>query len=342
MAGVSTGTVDRVLHNRGEVSEISKKKVQQVLEEIHYRPNMFAIGLAGKKKYLICCLIPKYKPDDYWYSVAQGVEQAAEELNAFNVRTEYIYYNHSSIESYCEAGKTLLTKNVDAVLIAPNFKKETLQITQILNDRKIPFTFIDVNIENTGSMMYIGQDSFQSGYIAGKILMNEYTNDKEIVLFISKHGQNSLEVQMQRRLEGFMKYVNNECDHPVIHEVELGGRTQNEDKQALAEFFEAHPQVKKGISFNSRIYQVGQFLEEHNIRFTGLIGYDLLPQNVELLKKGIVTLLIGQRPGLQGYCATKVLADKIVFKRDIPPLKYMPIDLIIKENIKYYVESYNL
>ena len=133
-----------------------------------------------------------------------------------------------------------------------------------------------------------------------------------------------------------------ECDHPVVHEVELGGRTQNEDRQALAEFFEAHPQVKKGISFNSRIYQVGQFLEEHNIRFTGLIGYDLLPQNVELLKKGIVTLLIGQRPGLQGYCATKVLADKIVFKRDIPPLQYMPIDLIIKENIKYYVESYNL
>ena len=36
MAGVSVGTVDRVLHNRGDVSEKSRKKVEQVLEKILY------------------------------------------------------------------------------------------------------------------------------------------------------------------------------------------------------------------------------------------------------------------------------------------------------------------
>ena len=51
MAGVSAGTVDRVLHNRGDVSPKSKAKVQKVLDEIHYQPNVFAIGLAAKKKY---------------------------------------------------------------------------------------------------------------------------------------------------------------------------------------------------------------------------------------------------------------------------------------------------
>ena len=44
MAGVSAGTVDRVLHNRGDVSEKSKEKVQKVLDEINYQPNVFAIG----------------------------------------------------------------------------------------------------------------------------------------------------------------------------------------------------------------------------------------------------------------------------------------------------------
>ena len=38
MAGVSAGTVDRVLHNRGDVSPKSKAKVQKVLDEIHYQP----------------------------------------------------------------------------------------------------------------------------------------------------------------------------------------------------------------------------------------------------------------------------------------------------------------
>lgn len=56
MAGVSAGTVDRVLHNRGDVSEKSKEKVQKVLDEINYQPNVFAIGLAAKKKYVTTCM----------------------------------------------------------------------------------------------------------------------------------------------------------------------------------------------------------------------------------------------------------------------------------------------
>ena len=58
MAGVSAGTVDRVLHNRGDVSEKSKEKVQKVLDEINYQPNVFAIGLAAKKKYVMIIGIP--------------------------------------------------------------------------------------------------------------------------------------------------------------------------------------------------------------------------------------------------------------------------------------------
>lgn len=80
MAGVSAGTVDRVLHNRGNVSASSREKVQSVLDKINYLPNMFAIGLAAKKRYRIVCLIPYYIMFDYWYSVAQGIEKAAHEL----------------------------------------------------------------------------------------------------------------------------------------------------------------------------------------------------------------------------------------------------------------------
>ena len=85
MAGVSAGTVDRVLHNRGDVSPQSKAKVQKVLDEIHYQPNVFAIGLAAKKKYTFICLIPYYIEHDYWHSVVGGIERARQELRPFNV-----------------------------------------------------------------------------------------------------------------------------------------------------------------------------------------------------------------------------------------------------------------
>ena len=46
LAGVSEGTVDRVLHNRGEVSKKSKEAVEKVLKEINYSPNLLARSLA--------------------------------------------------------------------------------------------------------------------------------------------------------------------------------------------------------------------------------------------------------------------------------------------------------
>mgnify|MGYP001091850464 FL=1 len=39
LSGVSTGTVDRILHERGKVSEDARKKVEKVLKEIDYQPN---------------------------------------------------------------------------------------------------------------------------------------------------------------------------------------------------------------------------------------------------------------------------------------------------------------
>ena len=95
MAGVSAGTVDRVLHNRGDVSAASREKVQKVLDEIDYHPNMFAIGLAAKKRYRVLCIIPYYVEHDYWYSVAEGINRAAQELRPFNVSVDFLCYHHA-------------------------------------------------------------------------------------------------------------------------------------------------------------------------------------------------------------------------------------------------------
>ena len=43
-AGVSVGTVDRVLHKRPNVSEKVREKVEKVLKEQNYEPNMYASG----------------------------------------------------------------------------------------------------------------------------------------------------------------------------------------------------------------------------------------------------------------------------------------------------------
>lgn len=338
MAGVSAGTVDRVLHNRGDVSQKSKEKVQKVLDEINYQPNVFAIGLAAKKKYTITCMIPYYMEHDYWHSVATGIERARQELRPFNVSVDYLHYKHGDRKSYQDACQKIEKSNTDALLLAPNFREDTLSMLAYLKDKNIPFAFIDFDIEEAKALKYIGQDSYKSGYIAAKILMRNYQQVQELILFLNNNKDNPAEIQMKRRLEGFMKYISEEHKDIAIHEVILNKNNPEKNNEILSDFFRKHPKATLGAVFNSRVYQVGHYLREKGQNMTGLIGYDLLRNNTELLKSGEVTYLIGQRPGLQGYCGVKTLCDNIVFKKSVEPLKYMPIDILIKENIDFYFE----
>lgn len=341
MAGVSTGTVDRVLHQRGEVSESSKKKVEEILKDINYQPNMYAIGLARKKKYHLGCFIPKYAINDYWHSVVNGIKKALEEVMPFNISLDFIYYNHSDRASYVAESENLLQRTFDAVLIAPNYNAETFNLVQHLKERGTLFAFIDVNVEGVGPLTYVGQDSFRSGYIAARIFCDTRVDDQEIVLLSTEKNPDSQELQMQRRLEGFNTYIQEQHLNIKMYDVILK-KDGDENDQVLDAFFETHPTVSGGVVFNSRVYRVGEYLKKRNRPLKSLIGYDLLPQNVKLLKDGVINYLIGQRPAMQGYSSIKMLVDKLVFKREVPPLCYMPVDILIKENIDYYVESYNL
>lgn len=340
LAGVSAGTVDRVLHQRGDVSEKSRQRVQKVLDEIHYQPNKFAIALAGKKNYRMVCIIPQGKEGDYWSSVHQGIERAAHEVRDYNVSVECCTFKHADEESYKKACRQMMTERVDAVLIAPNFRETTLTLTNYLDEQGTPYLFIDFNILKAHPISYIGQDSKQSGYLAAKLLMKEYREGDELAFFLTGSKDSPAEIQMQRRLEGFTAYLAENHNRLILHDIILDKEDHHYNERTLDDFFTKHPDVHLGAVFNSRVYAVGNYLRQHpEVEMRGIVGYDLLPKNVECLKQSTVDYLIGQRPGLQGYCGIMTLCNHVVFKLAVPPISYMPIDLLMKENINYYFEK---
>ena len=106
----------------------------------------------------------------------------------------------------------------------------------------------------------------------------------------------------------------------------------------LDKFFEEHPNVTCGITFNSKVYIIGEYLQNRKKDNFGLVGYDLLDRNVVSLKQGFVTFLIAQQPEIQGYNSIKAFCEHLIFKKDIQTINYMPIDLITKETIDYYLK----
>ena len=85
LSGVSVGTVDRVLHNRPNVSKEAREKVEKALKEMDYHPNVYASALAYNKSYKFFCIIPKHESEAYWQEIEEGAMGCCEQKRDFLV-----------------------------------------------------------------------------------------------------------------------------------------------------------------------------------------------------------------------------------------------------------------
>lgn len=338
LAGVSEGTVDRVLHNRGDVSEKSKEAVTKVLEEMNYSPNLFARSLASKKQYRFVCMFPSFQSGEYWECVDKGFSLATSEFLHHNVIIEKSYFNQYDVQSFITVSGNILENLPDAVFIAPVFKDETLNFTSELNKREIPFSFIDSMLDEAPFLTYYGQDSFKSGYIAAKLLLGLLGEGSQVIVIRTRRigsGSN----QTLSRSKGFRHFIQeNQLENKIeIINVEFSNSDEAENREILKKVFETYPNIKAAITFNSKVYRLASHLEAIQQTKVRLIGYDLLDENVKCLEQGIINFLIAQRPDKQAYLSVRDMCRELIFRQEIRKINFVPIDILMKENIEDYI-----
>lgn len=340
LADVSAGTVDRVIHNRGGVAPESKKRIEDILTKLNFKPNKMARVLAIKKEYRLVVLLPEAVQGDYWWDIIKGIKRAEEEVADYRVKTEILQFNQYSMESFATLAQRLLEVNPDGVLMAPFFRREVLKLTKELEEHSIPVVFIDSNVESVSCLAYYGQQSHQSGYVAAKIMLSNLEPSSSILLVhMLREGSEAIgSNQTAKREEGFLAYIEKyslESYYRLIR-VNLHAENDSGNEAQLEEIFRQNQNIRGIIMFNSRIYRIADFLEKRKIRNIRTVGYDLLERNVQYLKSGMVECLIAQRPQLQGYYGLTALARYLAFHQPSKSVCYMPIDILFKENINDY------
>ena len=110
-------------------------------------------------------------------------------------------------------------------------------------------------------------------------------------------------------------------------------------RERYDEIFEANPNINGAVIFNSTCYILGNYLKARGMQSVKLVGYDLIGRNTQLLSEGVITALIAQRPERQGYDGIKSLCNHLLFKQGSEKVNLMPIDILLKENLKYYLNN---
>lgn len=337
LSGVSTGTVDRILHGRGKVSEEARLKVDKVLKEIDYQPNLIARSLALKKKYHFVTLTPSFAEGEYWEKFCLGIEKAQQELFSYNVEVENLFFDQYDKKSFDQLIPAIEESECQGVVIATLFKDSVLKLATRLDELQIPYVLTDAYIDQTKCIAYYGTHSFDSGYIAGRLLLEQIGGEGDIAVFRLIRRGDMYSTQVMLREDGFRQYLDKNNFGGRILPMHIYADDEEGNRHLLDSFFEEHPDVKSGIIFNSRAHLLGDYLEERpDIKGFKLIGYDNIEANVHYLNSGLITHLIAQRPEVQGLNCIKALFRHLVLQEKIAPVNFMPIDVLVKENIKYY------
>ena len=260
LAGVSIGTVDRVIHNRPGVSEATKEKVNRIITQLNYQPNIFASRLASRKKYLIAVLIPQAsKETDFWEAPLQGINRAAGEFKNYGIELKFFLFDLGDEKSFTRQSKLVLRYAADGVILAPIFPAAASQFLSSCEAKKTPVILIDSMVEEGHSLSYIGPDMYYSGYQVAHLMAFGNRNLKKILMVeIAKNKEDSPTSQ------GFRQYFLENGHNPEIIRLPIIHAASASMTKSLTQVFKKHADIEAIFVSNSRVASVAKFLRRQN------------------------------------------------------------------------------
>jgi len=162
-AGVSIATVSHVMHKTRYVSEETTKKVNDVISELRYYPNLLVGSLRKKRTFSVGLVIPNISNETFG-KLSENIQRILFK-NKYNLMICNTA-NDDNIEK--EALYTLLTKKVDGIIAIPTSKN--IEIFREIQNLDIPLVFIDRKIPklDVDSVLF---DNIDSAYVATKHLL---------------------------------------------------------------------------------------------------------------------------------------------------------------------------
>ena len=117
LAGVSRGSVDRVIHQRGRVAPEVEKRIRYIMDENDYHPNMLGRALAVSKTPLTIGMIMIEKGNPFFQLIHSGMKEAISQFRDYPISVDFRHINGVDEEEYLNVLDELESK-VNALIIA--------------------------------------------------------------------------------------------------------------------------------------------------------------------------------------------------------------------------------
>ncbi|MEN8227681.1 MAG: LacI family DNA-binding transcriptional regulator [Bacteroidota bacterium] len=337
-AGCSIGTVDRVLHNRGKVSEPVKKLVLDIIKELDYKPNADARGLASKRPVTLGILLPPFRKGEYWELPYQGINEAIGRYEELGHKINTIRLTYNNPEKFSVAGMKLLRDEIDGIIMSPASYKESVRLVRSYFQNNIPFVLIDSDIRSLPSLSFIGKDPVQTGMTVAKLMhqITRHIEGEKKIWTINLAKNLDQMYPFLARESGFMNYfaeksVQNEYTFRALDIEDQG--SQGSIDQTLEKLMARETPHAIYVT-GSRVHKIAMAIKRLKPDPKPLlIGHDLIKANMNRIKDESIDFLIEEEARRQGYLAVESLIRRVIYKEKIEKKQWMNLLIYTSENL---------
>lgn len=329
LAGVSRGTVDRVLNHRGSVNPQTEQKILEIVQELDYKPNKAGIVLAARKKNLKLGVVLLGLGTVFYDDILSGVQARAKELSEYNCSV-IIRQTDYSLHQQLNAIDELIAEGVNGLAISPYNDSAVREKINALYDMGIPVVTLNTDIENSKRIAYIGSHFYRSGETAGG-LMHLMTHGMVHVGIVS--GSRDILCHTER-IAGFCHAISC-CDRIRIVDTVNTYDDEEESYQLTTALLERHPEINALYFTAGGVYGGCRAVEAcGRHKNMTVIANDMVPTTREFMEKGLIAATICQQPFLQGYNPLAILFTCLT-TGEMPTAEnnYVDVDIRIKENL---------
>jgi LacI family transcriptional regulator len=333
LAGVSRGTVDRVLNNRGAVNPETERKVRQIADAINYTPNRAGKSLAVRKKnYRIAFVLPEYiSINPFFNDLVAGAQRKAKDLNEYGVTVEFHYSRFADPFAQAELLDRLAADGISGVAIAPVNHPSVAQKIRQLMEGGVPVVTSNTDIENSSRLAYVGSNYYESGRTAAG-MMGLITAGRANIGVVS--GSASI-LGHTERIRGFSDHI--AAHAPGMHIISTVENNDDdiESYTVTKAMLEAHPEIDAVYITAAGVYGAGRAIQAlERSPAVRVVCFDTVPTTVQLIKEGVIAATIDQQPFVQGSKPLSILYEYLTLGT-LPreKLLYTSLNIRIRENL---------
>ncbi|MCL4393305.1 MAG: substrate-binding domain-containing protein [Chloroflexi bacterium] len=243
--------------------------------------------------------------NDFAPQIKAGVDQAAKDLNVDAVMVGPVGADANKQVAELE---TLMSSGVDGLAVSSATTDALAPVIDKALGEGVPVVTFNTDNPASHRLAFVGQDLVQSGRIAGDLIAKKMNGSgKVLITTLDAAAQWSLDREKGAR-ESLGKYPG----ITVVQTVNTGTEPAA-IYSAIENAMLAHPDVTGILSLECCSNPAaGQWVQRNGKKGqVTVVGFDLLPQTLQLVKDGDIASTIGQNPYEQGYDAVKLLVDAI-------------------------------